>query len=256
MNKIYLMNDVMEELNITRETLKYYEKIGLVEPQRTDKGYRMYDEIAVHKIKIIRDMKNVGFEYEEIKDFLNNFSTRKGKEVFNKRVEQVQREIEKMKILLNELNGYEKEGVDWDFYYENFHIIRGVVFCGKCCKAEVGKEYSHNVHNVQIYKITEDGEIEKDFYYRNVLLLVQNEYPNECKVCMGRTEFDKVWRGTIKYKNEEQFQERLREIYQNARKLDYELDDEIYCYKGYYKEFYGEMIEEGVAADIYIPFKC
>lgn len=251
----YLMNEVMEEQGVTRETLKYYEKLGLIEPERTDKGYRQYNEITMYKIKLIKDMKDVGFEYKEIEELFNNFFVRNCMNIFSKRIEEIQTEIKQLKILLNELYLFRKSTVDWTFYSENFQLIKGIVFCTKWCEEEIGKVYSHNVHNVQLYHFDEECNVKKGDCLKKVLLMVQNEYCDVCANCTERIEVDQVWRGTVKFKNEEQFQEKLKEIYAKGKLLDYELGNEIMCLKAYYKEVNNDEIEEGIAVDIYIPLK-
>ncbi len=48
------------------DTLRYYEKIGLLEPQRINKQ-RFYDENDLEQINLIRKLKKLNFKLAEIK---------------------------------------------------------------------------------------------------------------------------------------------------------------------------------------------
>lgn len=53
------------------ETLRYYEKQGLLEPvSRTDAGYREYDKESLKQLRFIHQAKSVGFSLNEISELL------------------------------------------------------------------------------------------------------------------------------------------------------------------------------------------
>ncbi len=53
------------------ETIRYYEKIGLLpEPQRSEGGYRMYHEDHLKRLIFIRRSRELGFSIEEIRGLL------------------------------------------------------------------------------------------------------------------------------------------------------------------------------------------
>ena len=54
------------------ETIRYYETIGLMpEPQRSPKGYRLYDEAHVRRLRFILRSRELGFGIEEIRGLLH-----------------------------------------------------------------------------------------------------------------------------------------------------------------------------------------
>lgn len=55
---------------LTNDTVRYYEKEGLIEPIRLENGYRYYDEYCEKKIKYILVLKKLGFSLQEIKILL------------------------------------------------------------------------------------------------------------------------------------------------------------------------------------------
>ena len=65
----YLRKQVANKTNVNIETLRYYEKIRLINvPKRTEKGYRIYSEETITKINFIKSAKESGFTLEEIKE--------------------------------------------------------------------------------------------------------------------------------------------------------------------------------------------
>ncbi|WP_238906695.1 MerR family transcriptional regulator [Clostridium sp. YIM B02506] len=68
MKNYYKIGEVVKKLNINRETIRYYENVGLLTENKRDKnGYRLYSEDEVEKIEFILMVKSYGFSLKEIK---------------------------------------------------------------------------------------------------------------------------------------------------------------------------------------------
>ena len=60
------------EAGLAAETLRYYERIGLIRPvQRTPSNYRLYDGEAKARLRFIRRAQNLGFSLAEVKELLD-----------------------------------------------------------------------------------------------------------------------------------------------------------------------------------------
>ncbi len=60
------------EAGLAAETLRYYERIGLIRPvQRTQSNYRLYDELSEARLRFIRRAQNLGFSLAEVKELLD-----------------------------------------------------------------------------------------------------------------------------------------------------------------------------------------
>ena len=55
-----------QKYNIKEDTIRYYEKIGLLQPIRSKNGYRQYNEQCVNQLKMIVVLKQLGFSLGEI----------------------------------------------------------------------------------------------------------------------------------------------------------------------------------------------
>ena len=52
------------------KTLRYYEELGLVRPERTESGYRLYGSRELERVKFILQAKQLGFTLNEISDVM------------------------------------------------------------------------------------------------------------------------------------------------------------------------------------------
>ena len=56
---------------VTADTLRYYEREGLISPAaKSSGGYRLYDNDAVRRIRFIKQAQHCGFTLTEIRDLL------------------------------------------------------------------------------------------------------------------------------------------------------------------------------------------
>lgn len=71
---------VAEQAGVNPETLRYYERRGLLaEPNRTPGGHRIYTDEAVALLRVIKRAQQLGFSLEEISDELEGTGrTRRG----------------------------------------------------------------------------------------------------------------------------------------------------------------------------------
>lgn len=69
----YLRHQIAEMTGVNLDTLRYYEKKGLILPQRASNGYRVYSEEVLDRLSFIRRAKEAGFTLEEIKQTLMLF---------------------------------------------------------------------------------------------------------------------------------------------------------------------------------------
>lgn len=65
------IGEVSKRANVGIETIRYYEREGLLsEPERRPSGFRQYDESVVARLQFIRRAKELGFTLGEIYELL------------------------------------------------------------------------------------------------------------------------------------------------------------------------------------------
>ncbi len=70
--KSMFIGEVAQQTGFSKDTIRYYEKIGLLEKADQNRGennYRTYSERTVSKLQLIKKTKSLGFTLNEIKDF-------------------------------------------------------------------------------------------------------------------------------------------------------------------------------------------
>ena len=93
------IKEVQEKLKISSYTLRYYEKMGLIQPYRDENGYRNYNEEDIHKIERIMFLRDINVPIEAIKDILDNKVT--FQDVLENHIEKVNTQIESLQYIKN-----------------------------------------------------------------------------------------------------------------------------------------------------------
>ncbi|MEU6154409.1 MerR family transcriptional regulator [Actinosynnema sp. NPDC047251] len=65
------IGEVAERTGLSLRTIRYYEEVGLVVPSdRSQGGFRLYAEPDVDRLQVIKRMKPLGFQLEEMRELL------------------------------------------------------------------------------------------------------------------------------------------------------------------------------------------
>lgn len=95
--------------NVSAKMIRHYESIGLLaKAQRTQAGYRLYDETDVHTLRFIQRARSLGFPLETIRTLLALWRNRRRssgqvKELATKHVTELERKITEMQSMVRTL---------------------------------------------------------------------------------------------------------------------------------------------------------
>lgn len=65
------IGEVADRIGLSLRTIRYYEEVGLAVPSaRSDGGFRLYTEDDVERLRVIMQMKPLGFSLEEMRELL------------------------------------------------------------------------------------------------------------------------------------------------------------------------------------------
>ena len=111
--KVLSVNEVCKIANISRKTLFYYDKIGLLLPKKRigSQHTKMYDKNAIHTLQQIQMYKNAGLLLREIKEILNDSNEHAYKQLqkanvrLAKELEKINIQKENLKKLLQDTRG-------------------------------------------------------------------------------------------------------------------------------------------------------
>lgn len=99
----YRIGELAEKCGVNKETIRYYERLGLIpQPNRTEKGYRMYSPQTVDRLNFIKRMQELGFTLNEIDKLLGGVDHNEAKcrDIYDftvLKLEDIQRKIEDLK---------------------------------------------------------------------------------------------------------------------------------------------------------------
>ncbi|WP_338448472.1 MerR family transcriptional regulator [Niallia oryzisoli] len=80
MEKHYSIQEVSQIIGVSKETLRYYDRIGLVSPTRKSNRYRWYSRDDLIDLMNIQIMRYADFSLDEIKE---NLSFRKMENIYS-----------------------------------------------------------------------------------------------------------------------------------------------------------------------------
>jgi len=107
--KSYRIGAVAKQLNMSIDTLRYYEKIGLLPPVARDTaGIRVYTNQDISSLRFIRRAQNMNFTLAEIGELLHfrhdPVSAKPNvRQMVLKKLSEIEQQLEDMQALRNEL---------------------------------------------------------------------------------------------------------------------------------------------------------
>ena len=101
----YRIGEIAERTGVSVETLRYYEKRRLLNaPRRTEGGFRLYSNAAVHQVKFIKQAQSLGLTLDDIHqlaaDRLRTHhapSCRRVRDLLTRRIEDIDARIKELR---------------------------------------------------------------------------------------------------------------------------------------------------------------
>lgn len=99
MKDYYKINEISKLYGIGVDSLRYYEKIGVLIPRRDTNGYRLYDLHDIYKLNIIRDLRQLNFSMHQIKEYLDHQSIENTLALLHKEQELIQIKLKELQTI-------------------------------------------------------------------------------------------------------------------------------------------------------------
>lgn len=92
--------------NVTTETLRHYDRIGLLKPIEVDPktGYRYYSILQEEELGTIKDLRQLGMSIDEIKKYFNNRNLKQSVDILKDKREELKKKIEELQQLDKSIN--------------------------------------------------------------------------------------------------------------------------------------------------------
>lgn len=119
-DKLLKIGEVAKQTGIGIETLRFYERSGLLDrPARTEGGYRLYDAEALLTLEFIKRAQTLGFTLDEIRQIIAEGRTghrpcAEVREIVRERLRELEERMQQMRkyydALTATLAGWDKKG--------------------------------------------------------------------------------------------------------------------------------------------------
>ncbi|MBS9435271.1 Zn(2+)-responsive transcriptional regulator [Photorhabdus luminescens] len=107
---MYRIGQLAKLANVTPDTVRFYEKQGMMEHQnRTEGGYRLYTEQDLQRLRFIRYAKQLGFTLEAITELLSirvdpaHHTCEESKQIVDSRLIEVEEKLLEMRKMRDSL---------------------------------------------------------------------------------------------------------------------------------------------------------
>ncbi len=107
-NVLYKIGDLKQLLGISADTLRYYEKIGLLSVSRTESGIRQYDKSDISRLRFIKRAQKMNFSLAEIADLLKmrddpQHARNEVRQLTAQKLKEMEQHLDELTTLRNEL---------------------------------------------------------------------------------------------------------------------------------------------------------
>ncbi len=101
MENYFSIGEVSRYQNISKQTLIFYDKIGLFRPAYVapDNGYRYYSASQIDQLDTILIMKRIGFSLKEIREHMQHYNIDSSLAAFRRQVASIDRQIEELRLI-------------------------------------------------------------------------------------------------------------------------------------------------------------
>lgn len=103
MKKEYSIGEISKIYNLGIDSLRYYEKKGILKPKRKESLYRVYSLDDIYVLNILKDLRKLGFSTKQIKEYLENRNMESTLTLLEKEIKLIKDEMETLGALEKKL---------------------------------------------------------------------------------------------------------------------------------------------------------
>ncbi len=103
-----IIGKVAKQTGLSTKTIRYYEEIGLVKPERSDNGYRCYSALDVRRLQFLQRSRVLGFSIDECRQLLSLYEDKDRasadvKAIATEKIDAIDRKIAELESLRESL---------------------------------------------------------------------------------------------------------------------------------------------------------
>ncbi|MGL5822714.1 MAG: MerR family transcriptional regulator, partial [Sarcina sp.] len=97
MKDFYKIGEISKIYNIGKDSLMYYERLGIINPKRDDNSYRLYSISDIWRLNLVKELKELGFSMKMVKEYIDNRNIGNTKKLLEKEIDILDSRIEEFK---------------------------------------------------------------------------------------------------------------------------------------------------------------
>ena len=99
MKHYYRIGEIVELYGVGPDSLRYYEKLGILKPHRGENNYRMYHIHDLWRLNVIRDLRELGFSMAQIQEYLEHRSLDSTEELLTRELSVIEKRMRALENL-------------------------------------------------------------------------------------------------------------------------------------------------------------
>jgi len=147
------IKDFAAKFQVSSDTVRYYEKAGLLSPGRSANGYRVYDEPCERDMQFIIVLKELGFSLEDINVFVE----------MEKQPGSMESNMQALHLFEGKLADVQQRMQFWKQAYSTLTAVHGLMVDGKC---EENTPYIDGMIR-DMYKEIQGGQKDEPKHYQS-----------------------------------------------------------------------------------------
>lgn len=203
MKNRYLIGQAAKFLNVSKDTLRYYDKIGIISPKKDNtNGYRYYTMDEVISLTYILTLKELDISLEEIKSIVHNNNLSDMVKVIERQNKIIDKKIMELGKMKSTINRFGKSFIRAETDLNKFKVVKNKPIIYKNISEDIDESivkvveefsaYSDLLHIVYTIIIKEsyfnDNDLDKNRYYA---MSCENSNDGELNKIEGTFEYEK-----------------------------------------------------------------
>jgi DNA-binding transcriptional MerR regulator len=100
----YKIGEISKIYGIGRDSLMYYEDVGILKPERDSNSYRLYTMKDIWKLNLIKELRTFNFSMEKIREYIDNRTIKSTKKMLKEEMCLIDNKILDLSRLKNTLD--------------------------------------------------------------------------------------------------------------------------------------------------------
>lgn len=96
---VYTIGEIAKLYHIGTDTIRYYERKGILEPTRGENGYRYYSDQSIWRMNVIRELRSLDFPVERIRDYFQDRTPQSTEQLLREELALIGERLEQLEAL-------------------------------------------------------------------------------------------------------------------------------------------------------------